>query len=71
MKHALINLLVCPSCKGILKLDIKSEDTNEIIEGNLHCQVCDRTYLIKKSVPNMMPQESDWNNRSEDLIKKS
>ena len=59
MKHGLMDILVCPSCKGILKLEVKSEDTNEIIEGNLHCKACDKTYLIKESVPNMMPQESD------------
>ena len=36
MKHDLMDILVCPICKGTLDLRVDDETVNEIIEGNLH-----------------------------------
>ena len=40
MKHDLMDILVCPICKGTLDLRVDDETVNEIIEGNLHCGSC-------------------------------
>tara|TARA_Y100000996_G_scaffold413298_1_gene401235 strand:+ start:3950 stop:4132 length:183 start_codon:yes stop_codon:yes gene_type:complete len=58
MKIKLLEILVCPTCKGKLELNIKnteSKDDENIIEGTLICKICPTQYEIKNSIPNLMP----------------
>jgi len=58
MKQSLMEILACPVCKGELKLDIKDQKGDEIIEGSLYCSRCNHTYPIKESIPNLLPPET-------------
>ncbi len=57
MKHELMDILVCPVCKGNLDLTIEKENENEVLEGSLHCDFCKETYIIEDSIPNLLPPE--------------
>lgn len=57
MKRDLMDILVCPVCKGELSLTVTKEDENEIIEGSLHCASCDETYSIEDTIPNLLPPD--------------
>ena len=46
MQKELMDILVCPVCKGKLGLSIKEEDEEEIVTGTLYCQKCDVSYKI-------------------------
>ena len=55
MREDLLNLLVCPTCKGTLALEVKEEDGGEIVAGSLRCQECSESYPIQDSIPNLLP----------------
>ena len=55
MRRKLMDILVCPTCKGQLSLQVSLERDEEIIEGNLTCEACDETYPIEDTIPNMLP----------------
>ena len=55
MRRKLMDILVCPTCKGQLLLDVEEERDGEIIEGSLSCKSCDVVYLIEDTIPNMLP----------------
>lgn len=55
MKMKLLEILVCPVCKGELKLAVDSEKGDEIITGSLYCAVCKETYPIIDSIPHLLP----------------
>ena len=55
MKRDLMDILVCPLCKGELTLTVDKEEDGEIVEGSLHCAACDETYPIEDSIPNLLP----------------
>ena len=55
MKRDLMEILVCPVCKGALTLTVVKEEGDEIVEGRLHCDACDVTYPIEDSIPNLLP----------------
>ncbi len=55
MKRKLMDVLVCPVCKGDLELTVTREEKNEIIEGSLRCTRCNETYPIEDAIPNMLP----------------
>ncbi len=55
MKRELMEILVCPACKGSLELTAAEEDEQEVIKGTLHCQQCAETYPIENSIPNLLP----------------
>ena len=57
MKQSLMEILACPVCKGDLKLEIKDQKADEIIEGYLYCSRCNHTYLINNSIPNLLPPD--------------
>jgi len=59
MKRELMDILVCPVCKGELELAVEAESAEEVITGALHCPKCDVSYLIVDSIPNMLPPEKD------------
>jgi uncharacterized protein len=57
MRKDMMDILVCPVCKGTLTLTIESEDKDEVIEGSLHCANCNETYPITDSIPNLLPPD--------------
>ena len=58
MKKKLMEILVCPVCKGELKLAIERENGDEIITGSLYCAKCGVTYPIKEGIPHLLPPEN-------------
>ena len=52
-----MELLVCPICKGDLRLIIGEENEGEVISGELYCQKCPKSYLIKEKIPNLLPPQ--------------
>ena len=57
MKHSLMDIIVCPVCKGELKLTVVVEEGDEIITGSLYCAKCDVDYPIEDGIPNLLPPE--------------
>ena len=55
MRRKLMDILVCPMCKGELNLKITVERDDEIVEGTLTCKACNETYPIEDTIPNMLP----------------
>jgi uncharacterized protein len=56
MKKKLMDILVCPVCKGDLKLTAVEEKSEEITSGSLFCAGCSVTYPIKEGIPFLLPQ---------------
>ena len=57
MKREILRILVCPECKGSLKLDAKEENEKGIVSGSLYCAQCHLSYQIKDYIPNLLPPE--------------
>jgi uncharacterized protein YbaR (Trm112 family) len=56
MKRELMDIIVCPVCKGELKLTV-TEEKEEIITGSLNCPKCGVDYPVINSIPNLLPPE--------------
>ena len=56
MKRELMDILVCPVCKGELELTVE-EEKKEVITGFLYCPRCQVDYPITNSIPNLLPPE--------------
>jgi uncharacterized protein YbaR (Trm112 family) len=59
MKPSLMEIIVCPVCKGDLELTVESEKEGEIITGTLRCGKCSVDYHIEEGIPNLLPPEKD------------
>lgn len=57
MRHELMEILVCPLCKGELQLRADREEGGEVLEGSLVCPACDETYPIEDGIPNLLPPD--------------
>lgn len=57
MRHTLMEILVCPLCKGELALSVEREEAGEVVEGSLLCTACDEHYPIVDGIPNLLPPE--------------
>lgn len=57
MRRDLMDILVCPMCKGDLTLTVVQEDEREIVSGSLHCARCNETYPIEDTIPNLLPPD--------------
>jgi uncharacterized protein YbaR (Trm112 family) len=57
MKKELMEILVCPVCKGKLELEVQEEGKGEVITGRLSCAACNLSYPISDGIPNMLPPE--------------
>ena len=57
MKDELMEILVCPVCKGTLDLTVTERDEKEIVSGSLFCKVCDFSYPIQETIPNLLPPD--------------
>jgi uncharacterized protein YbaR (Trm112 family)/ubiquinone/menaquinone biosynthesis C-methylase UbiE len=56
VKTRLLNILICPACRGDIELSDKAEvrPPGEIEEGSLGCRTCGRVYPIRHGVPNFL-----------------
>jgi uncharacterized protein YbaR (Trm112 family) len=57
MKDELMEILVCPVCKGDLALTVTERDEVEIVSGALYCKACDFSYPITETIPNLLPPD--------------
>jgi uncharacterized protein YbaR (Trm112 family) len=57
MKESIMEIIVCPVCKGNLDLKVTEKTGVEIIAGTLFCARCDHTYPINDSIPNLLPPD--------------
>lgn len=57
MRHDLMEILVCPMCKGDLQLTVDEENDTEIVSGSLFCARCDERYPIEDTIPNLLPPD--------------
>ncbi len=57
MKRELMDILVCPVCKGDLELTVDEENDTEIVTGSLFCAACNVRYPITETIPNLLPPE--------------
>ena len=57
MQEKLLDFLVCPACKGFLKLSVQSHNEEEIELGTLACLDCSSVYDIVDGIPIMLPPE--------------
>ena len=59
MKKQLMEILVCPVCKGELKLTVKEQRGEEIVVGSLYCGKCSHAYPIEDAIPNLLPPDQN------------
>ena len=59
MKKELIDILVCPVCKGKLELSVEQENEKEkeIVTGSLYCPTCAQHYPVVDTIPNLLPPD--------------
>ena len=57
MRRDLMEILVCPMCKGELQLTVDEENDQEIVRGTLFCARCDERYPIEDTIPNLLPPD--------------
>ena len=57
MKKELMDILVCPVCKGKLTLTIEKENKEEVVSGFLYCPKGEVRYPITDTIPNLLPPE--------------
>jgi len=57
MKRELMDILVCPVCKGELQLTVEEENEEEVVGGALYCGKCKINYPIVNTIPNLLPLE--------------
>lgn len=61
LKTTLTPFLACPSCKGSLTCDVAQEASDlpwpEIVEGQLTCETCRKTYPITRGIPRLLPTQ--------------
>ena len=59
MRADLMEILVCPVCRGDIELTVSEQDADsgEIFEGTLHCTACAETYPIADGIPDLLPPD--------------
>ncbi len=57
MRKDMMEILVCPVCKGTLTLSVDKEENDEVVDGSLECSQCSEIYPIKDSIPNLLPPD--------------
>lgn len=57
MRKELMDILVCPMCKGELSLTVSEETQAEVISGALNCYACQEDFPIEDSIPNLLPPD--------------
>jgi uncharacterized protein YbaR (Trm112 family) len=54
----MMDILVCPVCKGALELRVDDEDEQEVLFGAICCSKCQQEYPIVDTIPNMIPPDA-------------
>ncbi|GLC29183.1 class I SAM-dependent methyltransferase [Clostridium omnivorum] len=67
MYKDLSDILICPECKGKLKLSINKEENGEVIDGKLCCDN-NHNWAIKEGVINFGSKEQDLSNNWEEMF---
>ncbi len=57
MQQQLMDILICPMCKGELELKVEKEEDGEIVIGTITCTACRERYPIEDGIPNMLPPD--------------
>ena len=59
MKRELMDIIVCPVCKGELELSVEEENEKEkgVVTGALYCSKCNEHYPIVETIPNLLPPD--------------
>ncbi len=58
VREAALEYLVCPICRGTLRLQSDRIDDFGIAEGELHCEACAVAYSIRGGIPRFVASES-------------
>jgi SAM-dependent methyltransferase len=58
MKTAALDVIVCPTCRGELSLQVTAKEGAEVMEGGLTCTGCARLYPITGGVPRFVPRDA-------------
>jgi uncharacterized protein YbaR (Trm112 family) len=53
----LLEILVCPICRGVFELNVEKECDGAVITGILKCLSCEKSYPIENSIPNLLPPD--------------
>ena len=60
MRRALLELLACPNCGGVIELaESHEENAIRVLRGTLLCTSCARSYPIEKSIPRLVKATED------------
>jgi len=59
MRKNLMEILACPVCKSSLELKIDQEENDDVVNGSLFCKQCEHKYVIKDSIPNLLPPDTE------------
>jgi uncharacterized protein YbaR (Trm112 family) len=57
MKESIMEIIVCPVCKGKLELKVTDKKDADIVGGSLLCPKCNHSYPIQEGIPNLLPPE--------------
>ena len=57
LRTSMMEILVCPMCKGELTLTVDKQEGDEVIDGSLRCARCNEIYPIAGRIPNLLPPE--------------
>jgi uncharacterized protein YbaR (Trm112 family) len=68
LKRKLLDILACPICKHSPLQLIVFEEEEEIEQGILICDSCDRWYPIIESIPHMLPDDLRHENEDMDFL---
>ena len=58
MKQRLLEILRCPSCRGVLDLTASRVRGSDIEEGTLRCASCAESYPIEGAIPRFAPRDN-------------
>ena len=53
----LMEIIVCPTCKGTLQLEVSEQDERETTTERLYCPKCCQYYSIEEGLPNLSPSD--------------
>lgn len=59
MKLRMMDILVCPVCKGELELTVEEQQDDEVVRGSLYCARCRQLYPIADAIPDLLPPEEE------------
>lgn len=57
VRTELLDILVCPLCKGELDLQAEEERDGEVVRGRLVCRSCGERFPIEDGIPNLLPPD--------------